>query len=170
MNLPFFIKETDKKAKEIRKKNYGQKIKIVTFPDEETAFCGLYVKEPCMCCGTDNDTYIMHINDNRTILCSNCLNTLYEKSGHILHKSVKLNDKVWELTKCDDKWQIFPMVVKDVSTYGSVRWIKGKKPVICNIYAESDDTYMYKNFYDTGKTLFFSEEEANAALESIYKK
>lgn len=83
-----------------------------------------------------------------------------------------LGDIVYELCYCDDKvWRVFPMTVKSVRPFGSIRWVKGKDPEIWNIYAEGDDsTYMYKSMYDLGKTLFRTEEHANAALVNANAK
>ena len=78
----------------------------------------------------------------------------------------KVGDRVWELCRCDDgMYRIFPMTVTKISPYGSVRWIKDKEPTVWNIYATSDYTYMYKDFYDFGKTVFLTIEEAEKMLE-----
>lgn len=82
--------------------------------------------------------------------------------------SCQLNDTVYELCECDDGVnRIFPMQVKAVRPYGAVRWIEGKEPTTWNIYAEGEGTYMYKNYYDLGKTLFLSEEAAQGRLKEI---
>lgn len=79
---------------------------------------------------------------------------------------IKKGDIVYELCKCDDEqWRIFPMEVKNVVPFGSVRWVKGKEPSIWHIYAEDGKcTYMYKSVYDLGRTLFLTKEEAEAEL------
>lgn len=80
----------------------------------------------------------------------------------------KVGDRVWELRRCDDgMYRIFPMTVTKILPYGSVRWIKDKEPTVWNIYATSDYTYMYKDFYDFGETVFLTKEEAEKALEEI---
>ncbi len=145
----------DNKRISIRRHTYG--INSTDFP------------EPCECCGSENEEprYVMYVNGIRTTLCKKCLLELSDEADHILHKSVRKGDIVWELTLCDDgKWRIFPMIVKNVCMYGSVRYDKKGRPAVWNIYAEDEThtTYMYKNFYDAGKTLFFSEEEAQKAL------
>lgn len=127
----------------------------------------------CVFCGhqsdTDEpDTYAVHIEKGTGIMCKGCMEQAVHSIALALHKMVSLNDTVWELVLCDDdEWRIFPMVVKSVAPYGSVRWVKDKEPTVWNIYAENEERYtkMYKNFYDAGKTLFFTEEEAKAALE-----
>ena len=43
--------------------------------------------------------------------------------------------------------------------------LKSGELSVWNIYAESDYTYMYKSFYDIGKTLFFTEKAAKEALK-----
>lgn len=47
---------------------------------------------------------------------------------------------------------------------GSVVWKRGKEPTVWNIYATSDYTYMYKSFYDIGKTVFLTQSEAEEKL------
>ncbi len=141
----------------------------VRLNSEGKGFMGFMdIPEMCANCnktGEYADPYIVTIDGERTTICKDCLEKLYDEIGYALHKTVRPNDTVWELTQCDDGvWRIFPMVVKSIAPYGSVRWVKGKEPTVWNIYAEGDSTYMYKNFYDTGKTLFFTEESAKAAL------
>lgn len=143
-------------------------------PHKDPAFAGECAGVPCACCNHNiNDDlfdidirrYYCRVEEYKMTLCKECLGELLSETAHVLHKSVKVNDTVWELVLCDDNvWRIFPMVVKSVSMYGSVRWVKTKEPTVWNIYAESDDTCMYKSFYDTGTTLFFTEEDARKAL------
>jgi|GEM_PF-384144 hypothetical protein len=84
--------------------------------------------------------------------------------------TVQKGDIVWELCKCDDgEYRIFPMKVKQVVPYGSIRWVQGKEPIVWNLYAESDCTYMYKSFYEIGKTVFLTQAEAEVALEKMKK-
>lgn len=80
----------------------------------------------------------------------------------------KVGDTVWELCKCvDGIYRIFPMTVKIVCPYGSVRWIKDEEPSVWNIYATHDYTKMYKNFCDFDKTVFLTREEAERALKEV---
>lgn len=77
-------------------------------------------------------------------------------------------DTVYELCKCDDGiYRIYPMVVKSLSYYGQIRKDKNGNVCVWNIYAESDYTYMYKSFYDFGKTVFLTEQEAEKVLEGL---
>lgn len=100
-----------------------------------------------------------------------CCNKLAEledlqEQGLLLKLPCKVGDTVWELCKCDDEvYRIFPMALKVVVSYGSIRCVKGKEPIVWNLYAESDYTYMYKSFYDLGKTVFLTKEEAEAKLK-----
>lgn len=90
--------------------------------------------------------------------------------GNKLGKPIcEKGDTVYELCKCDDGvYRIFPMVVKSVNEYGSVRFNKHSESYeVWNIYAEGDSTCMYKSFYDLGKTLFYKEEAAKEALTEI---
>lgn len=93
-----------------------------------------------------------------------------QEQGLLLKLPCRVGDTVWELCKCDDDvYRIFPMKVKQVVPYGSVRQIKGKKPIVWNLYAESDYTYMYKSFYEIGKTVFLTQVKAEVALEKMKK-
>lgn len=90
-----------------------------------------------------------------------------EEQGLLMRLPCKVGDIVWELCLCDDgNYKIFPMIVKTVSEYGSLRQVK-KDITIWNIYAESDYTYMYKSFADFGKTVFSTKEEAEKKLEEF---
>lgn len=90
-----------------------------------------------------------------------------EEQGLFVRLPCKVGDIVWELCLCDDgNYKIFPMTVKTISEYGTLRQVK-KDKTIWNIYAESDYTYMYKSFADFGKTIFLTREEAEKKLEEI---
>ena len=90
-----------------------------------------------------------------------------EEQGLLVRLPCKVGDKIWELCLCDDgNYRIFPMIVKSISKYGALRQA-GKDITIWNIYAESDYTYMYKNFADFGKTVFSTKEEAEKKLEGM---
>lgn len=124
----------------------------------------------CDSCGKKNKGYMheIKIGSFGLMLCKGCLAGLFHEAGRALHKVTAIGDTVWELTLCgDNNWRIFPMVVKDISVYGTPRRVKGKDVTVWNIYAESKDgyTYMYKNFYDVGKSLFFTKEAAKLARE-----
>lgn len=90
-----------------------------------------------------------------------------EEQGLLVRLPCKVGDTVWELCLCDDgNYKIFPMIVKTISEYGTLRQVK-KDITIWNIYAESDYTYMYKSFADFGKTVFSTNEEAEKKLEEM---
>lgn len=90
-----------------------------------------------------------------------------EEQGLLVRLPCKVGDIVWELCLCDDgNYKIFPMIVKTISEYGTLRQVK-KDITIWNIYAESDYTYMYKSFTDFGKTVFSTKEEAEKKLEEL---
>ena len=94
-----------------------------------------------------------------------------EEQGLPLRLPCKEGDTVWELCKCDDDvYRIFPMTVGQVAQYGSIRWVKGKEPTVWNIYATSDYTYMYKSFYDIGRTVFLTKSEAEEKLRELEEK
>lgn len=90
-----------------------------------------------------------------------------EEQGLLARLPCKVGATVWELCLCDDgNYKIFPMIVKTISEYGTLRQVK-KDITIWNIYAESDYTYMYKSFADFGKTVFSTKEEAEKKLEEM---
>ena len=90
-----------------------------------------------------------------------------EEQGLLVRLLCKVGDTVWELCLCDDgNYKIFPMTVKTISEYGTLRQVE-KDITIWNIYAESDYTYMYKSFADFGKTVFNTKEAAEKKLEEM---
>nr|DAH36094.1 MAG TPA: hypothetical protein [Caudoviricetes sp.] len=92
-----------------------------------------------------------------------------EEQGLFVRLPCKVGATVWELCLYDDgNYKIFPMIVKTISEYGTLRQVK-KDKTIWNIYAESDYTYMYKSFADFGKTVFSTKEEAEKKLEEMKK-
>jgi hypothetical protein len=153
----------------------NRNITVSPYPDNNACFMGVGVVQPCSSCHADTEKSLYRIlikdkdgvhDDNSFILCSDCLRELDEQIRHELNFTVNLNDTVWELTRCDDgKWHVFPMIVKNICQYGSPRKLKSGELSVWNIYAESDYTYMYKSFYDIGKTLFFTEKAAKEALK-----
>ena len=92
-----------------------------------------------------------------------------EEQGLLVRIPCKVGDTVCELCLCDDgNYRIFPMIVKTISEYGTLKQVK-KDITIWNIYAESDYTYMYKSFADFRKTVFSTKEEAEKKLEEMKK-
>ena len=86
-----------------------------------------------------------------------------DEDGRLVELLCAEGDTIWELCKYDDNThKIFPMTVKNISPFGSVRWVKDREPTVWNVYAESEYTYMYKSFCDFGKTVFATKEEAEA--------
>lgn len=158
------------------KEDSMEKKDISVYPYDGAEAFGIRVTEPCHTCHHEvtGDQYRIELDaycgmkeDVKVVLCKDCLAKLHEEIGRALHKSVRTGDTVYELTLCDDGvWRVFPMVVKSVREFGSVRWVEGKEPTVWNIYCESKEyTYMYKNFYEEGKTWFVNEADAMAALE-----
>ena len=89
-----------------------------------------------------------------------------EEAKRLVELPCKVGDTVWELCKCDDdKYRIFPMTVCRIVTFGLPRLLKDNEIEVWNIYAESDYCKMYKSFYDIGKTVFFTHEEAEVVLK-----
>lgn len=149
-----------------------KKITIKPYPDENATFTGLYVPEPCACCGSEGtpDMFVVHTKGQRTVLCGRCLEEFRYQAGFALHKDIRINETVYGLMKCDDRqWHIFPMTVRTVRPHGDVRYVKGRGAMVWNIYAESGIASMYKNFYELGESWFYTEEEAKAALKEKMK-
>lgn len=89
-----------------------------------------------------------------------------EEANRLVELPCKVGDTVWELCKCDDdKYRIFPMTVCRIVTFGSPRVLKDNEIEVWNIYAESDYCKMYKSFYDIGRTVFLTREEAEVVLK-----
>lgn len=90
-----------------------------------------------------------------------------EEQGLLVKLPCKVGDIIWEVCLCDDgNYRIFQMIVKSISKYGTLRQVE-KDVTIWHIYAESDYTYVYKNFIDLGKTWFLTREEAEKKLEEM---
>ena len=89
-----------------------------------------------------------------------------EEAARLVELPCALGDTIYDLCKCDDgEYRIFLMVVVDINAYGALRRVKDREPSVYNIYAESDYTYMFASFYDIGRTIFMTREEAEAALK-----
>lgn len=130
--------------------NNGIPNKCVGCTEISSCFCNMSCPEICR--------YLKKLNHYKDL----------EEQGRLIEIPCKVGDTVWELCKCDDEvYRIFSIEVKQVVPYGSVRWIKMTEPVIWHIYAESSQTYMYKSFYDFGKTVFATKEEAEKALRKM---
>lgn len=109
----------------------------------------------------------MTVNETRIVLRKLADYEDLEEQGLLVRLPCKVGATVWELCLCDDgNYKIFPMIVKTISEYGTLRQVK-KDKTIWNIYAESDYTYMYKSFADFGKTVFSTKEEAEKKLEEL---
>lgn len=150
-------------------------IKITPFPDEKATFCGIAVAEPCHICGKQSkeDMHIIRDEDGmRIILCGNCMLKFYEGLGRYLHTKTQIGSEVWKLIFIDGKWDILHMTIKDVSVFGKMK-MTGCKRYVWNIYAETKngDHRIYESFYEMGKTVFFTEKDAQNALSAkVYGK
>lgn len=124
-----------------------------------------YYQQKYGCCFEDGDLFWM--KDVAELLEGLKSYKEAEEQGLLVRLPCKIGDIVWELCLCDDgNYKIFPMIVKTISEYGTLRQAK-KDIIIWNIYAESDYTYMYKSFADFGKTVFSTKEEAEKKLEEM---
>ena len=149
------LDEAIKHAKEVADMNYNDAEKFDSNDSAEN-----YMKANCMECAEQHEKLAEWLEELKSYKD-------LEEQGLLVRLPCKPGDTVWELCLCDDgNYKIFPMIVKTVSEYGSLRQVK-KDIAIWNIYAESDYTYMYKSFVDFGKTVFSTKEEAEKKLEEF---
>lgn len=97
--------------------------------------------------------------------CRELEETKESAGANILKKSASfpcaLGDTVFDVVLCDDgKYRIFEMKVCNIVPFGDLR--KGK---VWNVYLEDECSKTYRSFYDFGKTVFHTREEAEAALK-----
>ena len=84
-----------------------------------------------------------------------------EADERLLELPCKIGDIVYDLVSCDDnQYHIFEMKVCNIVPFGQSR--NGK---VWNIYLEDNYTKAYRSFYDIGKTVFFTKEEAEQILK-----
>lgn len=109
---------------------------------------------------------------NRNIHDWECLDKLgkledLEEKGKLLKLPCAVGDTVYHLcTLKSGDTEMIEMKVGCVEPCGAIRNHKG----ICevwNVYAEADYTKGYFNFFDFGKTVFPTREEAAAALKEL---
>ena len=141
-------------AKEVAEKNYrGADFESIDYIDDD-------IKANCVKCAEEHEQLAEWLEELKSYKEA-------EEQGLLVRLPCKVGDVVWELCLCDDgNYKIFPMIVKTISEYGTLRQVK-KDVTIWNIYAESDYTYVYKNFTDFGKTVFITKEEAEKKLEEF---
>ena len=162
--------ETDTDARELTRKLLKQYAKVddaftCAYPDFDE-----YILD-CLSYGTDTIEGLIALFYRNLWAMTDLYERLkhyedLEEQGLLLKLLCKVGDTVWELCKCDDGvYRTFPMKVTKVMPYGSIRWVNGKEPSVWNIYAVSDYTDMYKNFYDFGRTVFRTQAEAEEALK-----
>ena len=148
------LEEAIAHAKEIAEKNYrGAEFESIDSIDDD-------IKANCIKCAEEHEQLAEWLEELKSYKD-------LEEQGLLVRLPCKVGDVVWELCLCDDgNYKIFPMIVKTISEYGTLRQVK-KDVTIWNIYAESDYTYVYKNFTDFGKTVFITKEEAEKKLEEF---
>lgn len=141
-------------TKEVAEKNYrGADFESLDSIDDD-------IKANCIKCAKEHEQLAKWLEELKSYKD-------LEEQGLLIRLPCKVGDIVWELCLCDDgNYKIFPMIVKTISEYGTLRQVK-KDVTIWNIYAESDYTYVYKNFTDFGKTVFITKEEAEKKLEEF---
>ena len=141
-------------AKEVAEKNYrGADFESIDYIDDD-------IKTNCIKCAEEHMQLVKWLEELKSYKEA-------EEQNLLVKLPCKVGDIVWELCLCDDgNYKIFPMIVKTISEYGTLRQVK-KDVTIWNIYAESDYTYVYKNFTDFGKTVFITKEDAEKKLEEF---
>ena len=92
-----------------------------------------------------------------------------EEQGKLLKLPCAVGDRVHHLCALKNgQSEIIEMKVCCVEPFGAIRKHKG----ICkiwNVYAETDYTKGYFKFLDFGKTVFLTQEEAEAASKELLK-
>lgn len=87
--------------------------------------------------------------------------TDYLLENGVIVPPCKVHDLVYDLVLCDDKkYRIFDMRVGKVVPFGS-----NYNDDVWNVYLIGTYTYAYRSFYDFGKTVFLTREEAEKALK-----
>lgn len=92
-----------------------------------------------------------------------------EEGGRLMELPCKLKDIVWQVVKCSDNvTRIFEMRVCSLCKYGSI-YNSQKEPFLWNVYLEDKDGfgYSYATFYDFGKSVFLTREEAELKLKEM---
>ena len=90
-----------------------------------------------------------------------------EEQNKLLKLPCAVGDTVHHLcTFKNGESEIIEMKVECVEPCGAIRQHKGVCE-IWNVYAETDYTKAYFKFFDFGKTVFLTKEEAEAALKKI---
>ena len=90
-----------------------------------------------------------------------------EEQGKLLKLPCAVGDTVYHI--CTFKYgetEIIETKVVCVEPFGAIRNRKGVCE-IWNVYAETDYTKEYFKFFDFGKTVFLTREEAEAALKEL---
>lgn len=89
-----------------------------------------------------------------------------EEQGKLLKLPCKVGDMVFDLVLCDDsQYRIFEMRVCNINYFGDVH--KGK---VWNVYLEDECSKAYRSFYDFGKTVFLTHEQAELALKGLKER
>ena len=57
------------------------------------------------------------------------------------------------------------MKITNICTFGSLYEGRVSEPFVWNLYLNDEYNYAYKTFYDIGKTVFLTREEAEKKLE-----
>lgn len=149
------LEEAIKHAKEVADMNYNDAEKFDSNDSVEN-----YMKANCMKCAEQHEKLAEWLEELKSYKD-------LEEQGLLVRLPCKVGDTIWELCLCDDgNYRIFQMIVKSISKYGTLRQVE-KDVTIWHIYAESDYTYVYKNFIDLGKTWFLTSEEAEKKLEEM---
>lgn len=90
-----------------------------------------------------------------------------EEQGKLLKLPCAVGDTVYHLCTFENgESEIIEMKVVCVEPCGAIRQHKGVCE-IWNVYAETDYTKAYFKFFDFGKTVFLTREEAEAALKEL---
>ncbi len=86
-----------------------------------------------------------------------------EEQGRLLELPCKSGDIVYDVVLCNDgKYHVFEMKVCNISPFGDARGAKA-----WNAYLEGRYVKAYRSFYDFGKTVFLTRQEAETKLAEM---
>ncbi len=89
-----------------------------------------------------------------------------EEQGRLLELPCKSGDIVYDVVLCNDgKYHVFEMKVCNISPFGDARGAKA-----WNAYLEGRYVKAYRSFYDFGKTVFLTRQEAEDKLAEMEGK
>ncbi len=118
---------------------------------------------------------LIHLKDNTEMTMNVAIKKLsdfedLEEQNRLLKLPCAVGDTVHHLcTFKNGESEIIEMKVECVEPCGAIRQHKGVCE-IWNVYAETDYTKAYFKFFDFGKTVFLTKEEAETTLKELERE